>query len=94
MILSNNIYGHQGPINWLEISSDDYYLLSGSKEAIVLWECNSGKVIKKINIPHSTSSKFLPQNNLCLISTDKGSIILYSLQKSIIIDEISFNDPK
>ena len=88
---SNSLFGHRGAINWLNLSTDDYYILSGSSESICYWESQTSKLIKKFNLRNSVNAIFLPKDTFFVYGTDQGELGLFDLENSKKVIFLDFN---
>ena len=74
-----NAFGHCHPILFSTISSDDFYLVSGSTDVVCLWELQNCSLVKKFAIEKATAALFLPKDRYLLIATSIGLIHLVDL---------------
>ena len=88
---SNSFFGHRGAINWVNLSTDDYYILSGSSESICYWESQTCKLIKKFNLRNTVNAIFLPKDTFFVYGTDQGELGLYDLENSKKVIFLDFN---
>lgn len=84
-------FGHNHPISFIAMSSDDFYLISGSADSVCVWELQNCTLVTKFAIENSTAGVFLPGDRYVLVSNSFGSIILIDLNLREIISTLDTN---
>ncbi|CUM64345.1 uncharacterized protein PRCAT00001947001 [Priceomyces carsonii] len=89
-LLSIDLLGHRTDIRSMDISSDDRLLVTCSNGELKVWNLRTFKVIRNITLDsgYSLCCKFLPGDTLVLVGFKNGSLELYDLATSQLVDRI------
>ncbi|KAI9091554.1 WD40-repeat-containing domain protein [Phlyctochytrium arcticum] len=86
------IPGHRSDIRCMSLSSDDQQLVTGSADAIKVWNAYSRQCLKTLDSGYALCCEFLPGNNFVVVGTKTGELQLFDLARSAMIESIKAHE--
>jgi len=86
--LSVDMPGHRSDIRCLALSSDDRMLASASQGALKIWNTKTRSCLRTLDCGYALCTTFLPGNKIVVLGTREGSLELFDIASSTLIDAI------
>lgn len=86
--------GHRTDIRSVAFSSDNYFILTASADAIKVWSRISGRCIVSVtdNIGYSLCCLFAPGDKNCLVGTKEGVVSIFDISDSRHLESIQVSE--
>lgn len=90
--LSVDMPGHRSDIRCLALSSDDRMLASASQGSLKVWNTRTQSCLRTLDCGHALCLSFLPGDKIIVLGTRDGTLELFDITSSSLIDTISAHD--
>lgn len=86
--LSVDMPGHRSDIRCLALSEDDRMLASASQGALKIWNTKTQSCLRTLDCGYALCITFLPGNKIVVLGTREGTLELFDIASSTLIDTI------
>ncbi|KAF2750703.1 WD40 repeat-like protein [Sporormia fimetaria CBS 119925] len=86
--LSVELAGHRNDIRALALSSDDRMLASASSGGLKIWNVRTQSCLRTLECGYALCCAFLPGDKIVLVGTKEGTLELYDIAASSLLDSI------
>lgn len=83
-----DLQGHRTDIRCIDLSSDNKLLASASNGLLKIWNVKTQKCLRTFECGYALVVKFLPGGTLVVLGTRTGSLELYDLATSTLLDSV------
>ena len=90
--LSVDMPGHRSDIRCLALSSDDRMLASASQGALRVWNVRTRSCIRTLDCGYAICAAFLPGDKIVAVGSKDGTLALFDIASSILLDTISAHE--
>jgi U3 small nucleolar RNA-associated protein 12 len=80
--------GHRNDIRALALSSDDRMLASASSGGLKIWNARTQNCLRTLECGYALCCAFLPGDKIVIVGTKEGSLELYDIAASSLLDKI------
>ncbi|ETN37142.1 uncharacterized protein HMPREF1541_08132 [Cyphellophora europaea CBS 101466] len=90
--LSVDAPGHRTDIRCLALSSDDRMLASASHGSLKIWNTRTQSCLRTLDCGYALCATFLPGDKIVAIGTKEGTLELFDIASSILLDTIQAHE--
>lgn len=90
--LSVDQAGHRSDIRCLALSEDDRMLASASSGALKIWNTKTKSCLRTLECGYAICATFLPGNKIVVIGTREGTLEVFDIASSSLIDTIAAHE--
>ena len=84
--------GHRSDIRCLALSSDDRMLASASHGSLKIWNARTQSCLRTLDCGYALCGTFLPGDKIVVLGTREGSLELFDIASSTLIDTIQAHE--
>jgi U3 small nucleolar RNA-associated protein 12 len=92
LVSTYDLLGHRSDIRTLCLSSDDELLASGSSDLLKIWSTSTSSCLNTIPCGYALCSTFVPGNKYVIIGTKAGTVEIYDLASSSLVECIQAHE--
>jgi U3 small nucleolar RNA-associated protein 12 len=90
--ISVDMPGHRSDIRCLALSSDDRMLASASHGSLKIWNARTQSCLRTLDCGYALCSTFLPGDKIVVLGTREGTLELFDIASSTLIDTIQAHE--
>ena len=84
--------GHRNDVRALALSSDDRMVASASSGGLKVWNTKTQSCLRTLECGYALSCSFLPGDKIVLVGTKDGTLELFDIAASALLDSISAHE--